>query len=70
MAEEETLSTKLVYEGRAVRLRIDTVKMPSGRKTTREIVEHSDCVAIIALDDKENVLLVKQYQSLLSVGRF
>lgn len=62
MAEEETLSSKLVYEGRAVRLRVDTVKMPSGRKTTREIVEHSDCVAIIALDGEDNVLLVEQFR--------
>jgi ADP-ribose pyrophosphatase len=52
----------MVYTGRAVKLRIDTVRMPSGRKTTREIVEHSDCVAIIAVDDKENVLLVNQFR--------
>lgn len=62
MAEEKTISTKLVYEGRAVRLRVDTVRMPSGRKTTREIVEHSDCVAIIALDGEGNILLVKQFR--------
>jgi ADP-ribose pyrophosphatase len=36
--------------------------MPSGRETTREIVEHSDCVAIIAVDDKDNVLLVNQFR--------
>ncbi len=62
MAEEETLSSKLIYEGRAVRLRVDTVRMPGGRETTREIVEHGDCVAIIALDDKDNVLLVSQFR--------
>jgi ADP-ribose pyrophosphatase len=62
LAEEKTLSSKLVYEGRAVRLRVDTVKTPGGRKTTREIVEHSDCVAIVALDDEENVLLVSQFR--------
>lgn len=62
MAEEETLSSELIYDGRAVRLRVDTVKMPGGRETTREIVEHSDCVAIIALDDKDNVLLVNQFR--------
>ena len=58
MAEEETLSSRTVYEGRAVKLRIDTVRMPNGRETTREIVEHSNCVAIIAVDDADNVLLV------------
>jgi ADP-ribose pyrophosphatase len=45
-----------------VRLRVDTVQMPSGRQTTREVVEHSDCVAIVAIDDDDNVLLVKQYR--------
>lgn len=62
MADEKTLSSKVVYEGRAVTLRIDTVEMPSGRQTTREVVQHSDCVAIIAVDDADNVLLVKQYR--------
>lgn len=60
--EEKTLSSRLIYEGRAIRLRVDTVKTPSGRKTTREIVEHSDCVAIIAIDDEDNVLLVEQFR--------
>jgi ADP-ribose pyrophosphatase len=36
--------------------------MPSGRETTREIVEHGDCVAIIAIDDEDNVLLVNQFR--------
>ena len=62
MAEEKTLSSRTVYEGRAVKLRVDTVSMPSGRETTREIVEHSHCVAIIAIDDKDNVLLVEQFR--------
>lgn len=62
MAEEQTLSSRLIYDGRAVRLRVDTVRMPSGRETTREIMEHSDCVAIIAVDDKDNVLLVNQFR--------
>jgi ADP-ribose pyrophosphatase len=36
--------------------------MPSGRETTREIVEHGDCVAIIAIDTDDNVLLVNQFR--------
>jgi ADP-ribose pyrophosphatase len=36
--------------------------MPSGRETTREIVEHSDCVAIVAIDSNDNVLLVNQFR--------
>ncbi|MFC2017096.1 NUDIX hydrolase [Chloroflexota bacterium] len=59
---ERTLSSQLIYEGRAVKLRVDTVKMASGRETTREIVEHSDCVAVIVVDADDNVLLVKQFR--------
>ena len=62
MAEEKTLSSKLIYDGRAVKLRVDTVQMPGGRETTREIVEHSDCVAIVAIDADDNVLLVNQFR--------
>ena len=59
---EKTLSSQLVYEGRAVKLRIDTVETPTGRETTREIVEHSDCIAVVAIDAENNVLLVKQFR--------
>lgn len=62
MAIEKTLSSQLIYDGRAVKLRVDTVQMPSGRETTREIVEHRDCVAIIAIDADNNVLLVNQFR--------
>ncbi len=60
---EKTLSRQLIYTGRAVKLRVEEVQMPSGRKTTREIVEHADCVAVIAVDADDNVLLVKQFRS-------
>ena len=59
---EETLSSRKVFEGRALKLRVDSVKLPGGKETTREIVEHENCVAIIALDDADNILLVKQFR--------
>jgi ADP-ribose pyrophosphatase len=59
---EETLSSRRIYEGRAVSLRVDTVRLPSGRETTREVVEHEEVVAVVAVDDRDNVLLVKQYR--------
>lgn len=62
MATEKTLSSRLIYEGRAVKLRVDTVQTAGGRQSTREIVEHADCVAIVAVDAGDNVLLVKQFR--------
>jgi len=62
LSEEKTLSSQLIYDGQIVKLRVDIVRMPGGRETRREIVEHSDCVAILAIDNDNNVLLVKQFR--------
>ena len=59
---EKTLSSEQVYDGRAIKLRVDTVEKPSGKTTTREIVEHGDCVAVVPLDTKDNVLMVRQFR--------
>ena len=59
---EKTLSSQLIFDGRAVKLRVDTVQMADGRQTTREIVDHSDCIAVVAIDADNNALLVKQFR--------
>lgn len=62
-----TLSSEQIYQGRAVKLRVDTIEKPDGKKTTREIVEHADCVAVVVLDERENVVMVRQYRE--AVGK-
>lgn len=62
MSQEPTLHSENIYRGKILSLRIDTVDLPSGRQTKREIVEHGACTAIVALDSEDNVLLVKQYR--------
>jgi ADP-ribose pyrophosphatase len=59
---EKTLSTQQIYQGRAVNVRVDTIQKADGKKTTREVVEHSDCVAVVVLDEQGNVLLVRQFR--------
>ena len=59
---EKTLSSREIYNGRILKLRIDDVRLPNGRRTKREIVEHSNAVAIVAIDADDNVLLVKQFR--------
>ncbi len=62
MMQARTIETQRIYEGREVNLRRDKIVLPGGRKTTREVVEHVDCVAIIAIDAEDNVLLVRQFR--------
>ena len=59
---EETLSSRIIYEGAILKLRLDDVMLPDGKQTRREVVEHSDAVAIVAVDSEENILLVKQFR--------
>jgi len=59
---EQTVFSEQVYNGRAVNLRVETVEKPNGDRTTREIVEHSDCVAVVVLDAENNAVLVRQFR--------
>lgn len=36
--------------------------MPDGRRSTRDVIDHPGAVAIVALDEADNVLLVRQYR--------
>jgi len=68
LSPEKRLSRQKIYHGRAVNVYVDTVQKPGGKKTTREVVEHSDCVAVVVIDDQDNVLLVCQFRH--PVGKF
>jgi ADP-ribose pyrophosphatase len=59
---EETVSSRVIYSGHVIKLRLDEMTLPSGQSIKREIIEHSGAVAIVALDENNNVLLVKQYR--------
>ena len=59
---EKKLASQQIYQGHAVNIRVDTVEKASGKKTTRDVVEHRDCVAVVALDEQDNVILVRQFR--------
>ena len=60
---EKLLSSKEIFRGRAVNLRIDTIEKKSGQVTTREIVEHKDCIAVVVVDGADNIVMVKQFRT-------
>jgi ADP-ribose pyrophosphatase len=61
--QEKTLESKYIFKGRVVNLRVDNVITSDGRHTTREIVEHPACIAVIPLDTEDNILMVSQYRT-------
>jgi len=60
---EEILQREYLYRGRVLNLRLDQVRLPTQQIVAREIVEHRGAVAIVALDGRKRVLLVRQYRS-------
>ncbi|MEK7806155.1 MAG: NUDIX hydrolase, partial [Chloroflexota bacterium] len=59
---EPTVNTRRLYQGKILNLRVDTVRLPSGRLTTREIVEHAQSVCMVPVDEAGNILMVRQYR--------
>jgi 8-oxo-dGDP phosphatase len=60
-------SSQELADGRLVRLRRDMVRMPGGEVVGREVLEHPGAVAVVALDPRERVLMIRQYRH--PVGR-
>jgi ADP-ribose pyrophosphatase len=59
---ETIVRTDEIYSGRVVNLVVHEVKLPNGGYGRRELVRHPGAVAVVALDDERNVLLVRQYR--------
>ncbi|MGZ4566134.1 MAG: NUDIX domain-containing protein [Blastococcus sp.] len=60
--EFRVLSSESVYEGRVISLRRDTVAMPGGGSSVREVVHHPGAVAVVAIDDDDRVVMLRQYR--------
>lgn len=60
--QENTIESKYIYDGKVVRLRLDTVKIAESLTTQREIVEHGESVVVVPLNNDNKIILVKQYR--------
>jgi 8-oxo-dGTP pyrophosphatase MutT (NUDIX family) len=56
------VESREAYRGRVLALRVDKVQMPDGRVAVREVVQHLGAVAVVALDDSDQVVLIRQYR--------
>lgn len=53
---------KPVYQGRMLQLDIDTVTLPNGETLDLEIVHHPGGAAVVVLNDRQQVCLLRQYR--------
>ena len=59
---ERTIESKTMFQGRIITVLLDTAGLPDGGTAQREVVLHPGGVAVLALDEADNVALVRQYR--------
>lgn len=61
--EEKVLSEELIFKGHVIEVVNETVKLPNGEQSNREIVHHHGAVGILAITDEEKIVLVNQWRA-------
>ena len=59
---EETLETRLAYEGQFLRVYEDTVRCPDGHVAPREYLRHPGAVMVVPVLDDGRLVLERQYR--------
>ena len=62
MSGYEVMSSKVAHEGVLSTMRVDEVAMPDGGTAQREVVEHDNAVAVVALEPDGRIVLLRHYR--------
>ncbi len=62
------LRRRSVYQGRAVNLSVDRLRLPNGQVIEREILHHTGSAVIIPMLDSRSLILIRQFR--YSVGGY
>ena len=57
-----------MYHGRIVDIHMDEVRLPNGKTSQREVVEHPGGVVILPLDERMQIITVTQYRYALGTA--
>jgi ADP-ribose pyrophosphatase len=60
------LAVRTVFQGRIVRVNVETVRLPNGHVSDMEIIHHPGGAAVVALDATQRVCLLRQYRHAIS----
>ncbi|MBS5793852.1 MAG: NUDIX hydrolase [Lachnospirales bacterium] len=58
----EIINSQVAFNGKIIDVKVDTISLPDGKTTKREVVVRGDATAIVPIDEKGNVILVEQYR--------
>ena len=59
---ERMVESQTIFEGHIIKVTLDQAMLPDGKLASREVVYHPGGVAVLALDEDNQVTLVRQYR--------
>jgi ADP-ribose pyrophosphatase len=57
-----SIERKMIYEGRVIKVSVDHVRLPNGVQVPLEIVRHPGGAAVVAIDDRGRVCVLRQFR--------
>lgn len=59
---ETQVSSQKIYDGKIIHVYCDEVELPDGKRAPREVIRHNGAVCIVPINDKGEVVCVRQYR--------
>lgn len=59
---EKTIRSTEIFQGKIIRVTLDDVLLPNGKKNRRELVKHPGAAAILALTSEGKIVMVRQFR--------
>lgn len=60
--EEKQIKSEMVYDGPLLKVYHDTVKLPNGRESGRDLIHHLGAVCIIPVNEKKEIYIEHQFR--------
>jgi len=60
--KEEFIKAEKIFDGKIIKVHLDTVQLPNGKEATREVVDHPGAVAVVPILKDGRIVLVRQYR--------
>ena len=60
--KEDKINSTKVFSGKLIDLYLDNVRLPNGKKSTREWVNHPGAVCIVPILNNGDILLIRQFR--------
>lgn len=63
MKEYKKIKQDLVYKGNIIEVYKETVELPNGKQVHWDFVKHKGASAVIAIDEDDKIIMVRQYRN-------